>query len=165
MELGDFKDVRYSEKSDVFTFVDEAGSVKHVSAKALSMLQSPKYFLGLKVGSGCLGYTDAELRALEQFNVEVPKISSTLVKSSSRLVAFLYYLLNHYIPCIYVDEINEKIAELQAGGDDSFTFSNGWLAGYAEDIARHLLEDGTTIRDFSVKADELPTAHGGVVGA
>lgn len=77
-------------------------------------------------------------------------VSSARVKSPSKLVKFLYEILNCNVPPNVIEEIFTKMTEDEATGDGYYMLDNGWVARYAEDIARCLLEDGISIDNFSV---------------
>lgn len=60
---------------------------------------------------------------------------SGTVRSDSKLVAFIYELLRDHIPLATIEE-----CVLNSTGPDTeeFTFTNGYLAEYAKDVARRL---------------------------
>lgn len=58
------------------------------------------------------------------------------VKLNGRLITFLYELMRDHLPAGKVEEI------VRASEDESeVTYTNGWLAQYAEDLAKRLSED------------------------
>lgn len=58
------------------------------------------------------------------------------VTIDSRLVSFLYELMRDHLPAGVVEEI-----VMASETDSVVTYSNGWLAKYAEDLAKRLKDD------------------------
>jgi hypothetical protein len=58
------------------------------------------------------------------------------VKIESKLVSFLYDLMRDHVPPGVVEKLMEQAERLDDIGAVSYT--NGWLASYAEDVARRL---------------------------
>jgi hypothetical protein len=59
---------------------------------------------------------------------------SGAVTSKSRLVCFLYHLLRDHLPAADVEELARTATEYE----EESLYSNGWLAHYAEDVAKRL---------------------------
>lgn len=57
------------------------------------------------------------------------------VEITSRLVSFLYELMRDHLPPGTVEGI------VQTCSDPSVQYTNGWLARYAEDVAKRLLDE------------------------
>ncbi len=57
---------------------------------------------------------------------------SGAIKINSKLVSFLYELMRDHLPPGKVEEL------ARASTDPDVTYSNGWLAQYAQDIANRL---------------------------
>ncbi len=53
---------------------------------------------------------------------------------NSRLVSFLYMLMRDHLPCGEV----EKLVQNDTDTFEDVTFTNGWLATYAQDLADRL---------------------------
>lgn len=58
------------------------------------------------------------------------------ITSKSKLVSFLYQLMRDELPAGTVEKIMTQIIDKEQGQDISY--SNGWLAQYAMNIARRL---------------------------
>lgn len=57
---------------------------------------------------------------------------SGTVKINSKLVSFLYELMRDHLPTGKVEEL------VRASNDPDVTYTNGWLALYAQDLANRL---------------------------
>jgi hypothetical protein len=57
------------------------------------------------------------------------------VSSDNTLVAFFYLLMRDVVPSGKLEDI---MHDLQSGDPASFSFSNGWLATYAQDLVARL---------------------------
>lgn len=57
---------------------------------------------------------------------------SGTVRINSKLVSFLYELMRDHVPPGVVEEL------VQDSFDPDVTYTNGWLATYAEDLAKRL---------------------------
>jgi hypothetical protein len=57
---------------------------------------------------------------------------SGTVQINSRLVSFLYELMRDHLPVGIVEEL------VQASKEPDVTYTNGWLAKYAQDLANRL---------------------------
>ena len=57
---------------------------------------------------------------------------SATVPINSRLVSFLYELMRDHLPAGIVEEL------VQASKESDVTYTNGWLAKYAQDLANRL---------------------------
>lgn len=66
---------------------------------------------------------------------EAVKERSGEKRSDKVLVAFLYLLIRDHLPAGTVEQL---ASEVSASGAMPASFTNGWLAGHAEDIARSL---------------------------
>lgn len=72
---------------------------------------------------------------------------SGVVCIESRLVAFLYHLLRDHLPAGVVEELVRETTEAEETG----LYSNGYLARYAEDIAKRLLDQPNMAKTLEVE--------------
>jgi hypothetical protein len=67
--------------------------------------------------------------------------ASGRVNIDSKLVSFLYLLLRDEVTPGYVEELLRKMTNSETGElDVENQYTNGWLALYAQDIAKRLVE-------------------------
>jgi hypothetical protein len=135
MQFGDFKEVRFNSELDKYEFVDGEGTVRSMSSRDYWRLT---------------GVDRTKEVELKQSSCELEYISAK-VKTESRLVAFLYTILRDHLTSGKVAGIVQDINESVAEGVREFELENGWEGRYAEDVARYLLEDGTTFKSLGVE--------------
>lgn len=113
-----------------------------------------------------VGIKPAEPRHFGQFNHEENTrlcIQSGKARDARPLVAFLYDLLRDHVSPGTVEEMVrvqfEPSATFREGSPDSYTFTNGWLAKYAQDIAARLTKEDHLKTAFFDAADQAGLAH------
>lgn len=135
MNFGDFKSIRYDDKSQSFNFVTEEDTV---------------YTIGCSDLFNMFEYNPSTPNII---NCESPVLSSAMVKTRNRLVCFIYELLIYHLTVSTIDKIIVKLSEV----GDEIILSNGWIARHAEDVARYLMGDvdvdllsvgGSNVRDY-----------------
>ena len=86
--------------------------------------------------AGLPGTKDMEgLTTLQKHGVERMRERSGEVTISSPLVCFLYLLLRQGMPAGAVEEL---VMEAEVAGNAEVDYTNGWLAKYADDLAKRL---------------------------
>jgi hypothetical protein len=63
---------------------------------------------------------------------------SGAITNDSKLVAFLYELMRDHLPLADVETLVRR--QIDVSKENTAVYTNGWLAKYAEDLAKRLSE-------------------------
>ena len=70
----------------------------------------------------------------KDYNLECKQVSGN-IKINCKLTSFLYTLMRDHIPTSVVEALSKE-----ADYDDDVVYTNGWLALYANHIAKRLIK-------------------------
>jgi hypothetical protein len=78
-----------------------------------------------------------EEKAVDVDRIKELSEASGDIKDKSKLVCFIYLLGRDHLP---LGEIEGILTSMEKAGGDGYLYTNGWLAQYAQDIAKNLTD-------------------------
>lgn len=82
-------------------------------------------------------------KSYSEINTALRERSGNVV-NDDRLTSFLYELMRDHVPPGEVEKLVRDLELDDSHGNTSSLFSNGWLACYAEDLAKRLTRSSRT---------------------